>query len=163
MNALLKELSITDGQDIKDMLKEIGPGENGFLNDAYNADFTDFLQKYISLSKGKNLEPNQVPITMYWLYIDGKPVGYGKLRHYLNDQLMEIGGHIGYAIRPSERGKSYGKIVLKELLKEAKEKGIDQVLMTCLEKNIPSRKVIESNNGFLSRVSDGECYYWIKL
>ena len=81
---------------------------------------------------------------MFWLIIDGRPVGVGKLRHYLNDSLMTVGGHIGYSIRPTERGKGYGNLILKELLKKAREKGIADVLVTCREDNIRSRKVIET-------------------
>jgi predicted acetyltransferase len=44
------------------------------------------------MSEGINLEPQYVPQTTYWLYIDGKPVGYGKLRHYLNESLLIMEG-----------------------------------------------------------------------
>lgn len=147
------------------MLREIGPGENGFVNDGdvELSEFPGFLQKYVDFSKGVNLEAHQVPMTMYWLYIDGKPVGYGKLRHCLNDALRKIGGHIGYAIRPTERGKGYAKVMLKMLLAEAGEKGIDEVLLTCMEENLASRKVIEANGGILSSIRDGECYYRVNL
>ncbi|KJS66860.1 MAG: GCN5 family acetyltransferase [Peptococcaceae bacterium BICA1-7] len=165
MNCILKEVSLTDGADIYNMLREIGPGENGFLNDG-NVEFSGFpvfLQNYVNMSLGINLANNQVAQTLYWLYVDNKPVGYGKLRHHLNDSLRKIGGHIGYAIRPSERGKGYGKLILKELLLKAKEKDIYKVLMTTTEDNTLSRKVIEGNGGLLSHISDGECYYCISI
>lgn len=38
----------------------------------------------------------------------------------LNDFYLELGGHIGYGIRPSERGKGYGKQQLALALLEAK-------------------------------------------
>ncbi len=164
MDIMLRELSMNDGLDVYDMLREIGPGENGFLNDG-NVEYDDypaFLERYANMAEGRGLAPGWVPMTMYWLYVSGKPVGYGKLRHYLNDSLRRIGGHIGYAIRPSERGKGYGKMILKELLVKAKEKGISDVLMTCMEENHLSRKVIEANNGVLDGIRDGECYYWIR-
>jgi predicted acetyltransferase len=147
------------------MLREIGPGENGFINDG-NVEFSrfpDFLQKHVNMSLGIGLADNQVPQTLYWLYVDNKPAGYGKLRHYLNDSLRKIGGHIGYAIRPSERGKGYGKLILKKMLVKAKENGIYKVLMTTTEDNILSRKVIEGNGGLLSHICHGECYYWIAI
>lgn len=161
----LKELSAKDDMDIFDMLKEIGPGENGFMNSAFGIsyeEFPGFLAENIDYSKGVNLPPGYVPQTIYWLYINAKPVGLGKFRHYLNDSLRVRGGHIGYCIRPTERGKGYGTIILRELLKEAKAEAVDEALLTCDATNIPSRRVIEGNNGELESIIDGECKYWIK-
>ncbi|MTI47939.1 GNAT family N-acetyltransferase [Sporosalibacterium faouarense] len=165
MNMELKELSLSDGQEIYKMIVEIGPGENGFGNRGYDIefkDFSNFLQDNIEMSKGIGLKSEYVSQTMFWLMVNNKPVGIGKLRHYLNEHLREHGGHIGYCIRPSERGKGYGNIILKELLKESKKKGITEVLLTCNEDNVPSRKVIEYSKGILEEVNEGVCKYWIK-
>lgn len=162
----LIELSAENDIDIFDMLKEIGPGENGFMNSAYGISYEDFpsyLADNINYSKGINLPPGYVPQTIYWLYIDSKPVGIGKFRHYLNDFLLEHGGHIGYCIRPTERGKGYGTIILREVLRKAKDNELDEALIVCNEKNIPSRKAIEGNNGKLESIIQDECKYWIKL
>jgi predicted acetyltransferase len=162
----LRELSAQDDITVYDMLKEIGPGENGFMNSAYGVsyeEFPSFLIENVNYSKGINLPPGYVPQTIYWLYIDSKPVGIGKFRHYLNDFLLEHGGHIGYCIRPTERGKGYGTIILREILKKAKDKAIGEALITCNDTNIPSRKVIEGNNGKLEGIIQEECKYWIKL
>ncbi len=161
----LRELSLNDGIEIYEMIQEIGPGENGYQNSAYNLEFKEFQSFLIESrdeSLGINLQPHYVPQTIYWLMIDAKPVGIGKLRLYLNDNLCKIGGHIGYTIRPSERGKGYGNIILEELLKKAKAKGIKEVLVTCNESNSLSRKIIELNNGELKDIDQGECRYWIR-
>ena len=162
----LRELSMDDGHEILEMLKEIGPGENGFINDAYEVsalEFKGYLAKKVDISRGIDPEPQWVPQTTYWLYADDQPIGYGKLRHYLNDNLRKIGGHIGYCIRPTARGKGYGNVILKEMLKKAKEKNIPRALLTCEETNDASRGVIEHNGGMLERIEDAECYYWIDL
>ncbi len=164
--AELRELSVKDGVDVFDMVQEIKEGGNGFVNSLYADDLQLFQEKLLRndrLSKGIDLEPQYVPQTIYWLYDHGKPVGYGKLRHYLNEYLLQYGGHIGYVIRPSERKKGYGKILLKELLIKAKEKQIDRVLVTCDDDNTGSIKVIESNNGELAETKDGSCFYWINI
>ena len=165
MDIALKELSVHDGAEIYEMLQEIGPGENGFINEGYlpPGKFKKFLQWYANASKGIGLTANLVPSTLYWLYIDGIPVGYGKLRHRLNHHLLKIGGHIGYVIRPSARGKGYGKLLLKEILAKAKELGLEELLITCMQENAASQKVIEANAGILSHIEDGRCYYWIKI
>ena len=81
-----------------------------------------------------------VPQTIYWLYADGQPVGFGKLRHRLTDKLRLEGGHTGYSIRPSHRGKGYGKALLGYLVEEAKALGIDRLLLTIHNDNEASRK-----------------------
>ena len=43
---------------------------------------------------------------------DRKIVGMINIRLALNERLKKYGGHIGYSIRPTERGKGYNKINL---------------------------------------------------
>ena len=38
----LRESSLDDGRDIFEMLKEIGPGENGFQNSGHDTDYAIF-------------------------------------------------------------------------------------------------------------------------
>ena len=166
MEIKLKELTRDDGQDVYEMMQEIGPGENGYHNNGYGLSFDEF-QEYLSdnvdMSKGIGLNPEYVPQTIYWLYIDKRPVGIGKLRHYLNDKLRERGGHIAYIIHPSKREKGYGKILLNELLKKAQDMDIEEVLLSCDDDNYASRKVIEANEGKLEEINDGECKYWVEV
>jgi predicted acetyltransferase/predicted GNAT family acetyltransferase len=162
----LRECSTRDGYDILDMLHEIGPGENGFQNSAYNTkteDFKDQLSRWIDMSRGIGLKPGYVPETIYWLFVDGRPVGMAKLRKYLNDKLRSLGGHTGYCIRPSERGKGYGTLLFGEVLKKAAEINIPRVLVMCREDNAASRRVIENNRGVLQKIVDGICHYWVRL
>lgn len=166
MRVELKKCSEEDGFDVLNMIKEIGPGENGFQNSGYNmngADFIKFILRNMNISKGIGLEPGFVPQTTYWLFVDGRPVGYGKLRQYLNERLRVCGGHIGYCIRPSERRKGYGTLLLKELLIRAAELEIPKALITCYATNTASRRVIENNGGRLERIVESECYYWVQL
>ena len=164
MNLELRELSIVDGKEIYDMLQEIGPGENGFGNCGYDVEYTrfaDYLIDNLKYSKGLQLKEEHVPQTIYWLFANKRPVGMIKLRAYLNDSLLKEGGHIGYCIRPSERGKGYGNVILGEVLRLACVKGIDKVLITCNENNMLSKKVIEKNGGIMENIISGKCRYWI--
>jgi predicted acetyltransferase len=48
------------------------------------------------MAKGIGLQEGHVKQSTFWLYIDGKPVTVGKLRHSLVDHLYKAGGHGGY-------------------------------------------------------------------
>lgn len=162
----LKALSESDDKEIYEMISEMKLSENGFTTnfpDNSFKEFKDSLPRLVEISNGINLAEGYVPQTIYWMYADDKPVAYGKLRHQLNDKLLEYGGHVGYVVRPSERGKGYGKIFLNELKKVARTMGMEELLITCDESNIGSRKVIESNNGKLEGIKEDVCKYWLKL
>lgn len=166
MRIELRECSVNDGYEILEMLREIGRGENGFENSVYNIrdeEFRGVIHSWIDASRGIGLRPDHVPQTVYWLYADDRPVGIAKLRSYLNDRLRSHGGHIGYCIRPSERKKGYGTIILGEVLKKASEMKIPRALITCNDDNTASRRVIEKNGGILEKVTGGTCLYWIRL
>lgn len=162
MKIELKQLSLNDGPEITEMLQEIGPGENGFENSGYDMELKEYLTKYDKQSKWIDLPAWYVAQTIYRLFINEKPVGYGKLRHELTERLLKEWWHIGYSIRPSERGKWYANIILAEILKKATEKKIRKVLLTCNEDNIPSRKVIEKNWWKLENI-ETKCRYRIDL
>ena len=60
-----------------------------------------------------------------------------------------VGHHVGYAVRPSKRGKGYATKALQCLLEEARKMKIYKLMPTCGEANLASRKVIERNGGVL--------------
>lgn len=166
MHIELIQLRIVDGYDIYDMLQEIPQNENGYINNVNGMTFNDFKEWLIkdnSLSQNKELIDGwKVPSSTYWLYIDGRPVGVGRIRHFLTDKLREEGGHIGYSIRPSERNKGYGTILLKKLLTEANNIGIDDVLLTIRNENVYSIKVALANKGIIEKRNDMRCFVWIE-
>jgi predicted acetyltransferase len=77
------------------------------------------------------------------------------LRHKLTPALRVEGGHIGYGVRPSLRGKGFGSEILRQTLFRAKSLGLTKVLLTCGKNNIASAKVIVANGGVL----ESEAYY----
>lgn len=98
---------------------------------------------------------------------DNYIVGMIDIRHYLNEYLTQVGGHIGYGVRKTERNKGYAKQMLKLALEKCKELKIKKVLITCDEDNIASEKVILSANAKLEDIRnvDGENKkrFWIEL
>ena len=164
MNMELRKLSPDDGADIYDMLQEIPKDENGFLNGCNGKSYEDYKAWLVAnhnAANGVGLEDRMVPQTIYWLFVDGKPVGMGKLRHALTDKLREEGGHAGYAVVASERNHGFGKALLKLLVGEAKGMGIEKLLLTVQNRNLPSIKVETGCGGVIEKISDIRHYIWI--
>ena len=160
----LQPVSLTDGREFYDMLQHIGAKENGFLNSAYGipyADFPAYLKRKVDMAQGVGLEDWMVPASTFWLMDGDTPVGQGNLRHRLTEKLREAGGHIGYAVASDQRGKGYGRELLRLLLEEARRMGItEDILVTVHPDNTPSRRVAEANGGELRRVEADHVYYW---
>ena len=112
-------------------------------------DFAAFVQTLNDASQGRNLPPNWVPETVYWLVEGDRLLGGGGLRHRLNEHLLNEGGHISYGIRPSERRKGYATRLLALMLERARQRFISRVLVTCDKDNVASAKVIQRNGGLL--------------
>ena len=112
--------------------------------------FDVFVKQLSDMHKGRNLKDGYVHSTEFWIInTNNKYCGRISLRHKLNDFLSKHGGHIGYDIILSERGKGYSTKALSLCLKKAKNIGLTKVLLTCDEDNLPSIKTIESNKGKL--------------
>ena len=132
--------------------------------------FEKYLKYVVNAEKGLNLPKGFVPFTTFWLVKNGNRIlGFCYLRHHLNISLSNEGGHIGYAIRPSERRKGYGTQQLLLLLAECRNLKYKQLLITCDFDNIASQKIIEKNGGIRSgeaispRSFKKVFHYWITL
>ena len=139
-------------------------------NEQAITDFTKYVQDRLDWKQGKSLPEGWVPVSTFWLIrSDNVILGTSSLRHRLTEQLRNIGGHIGYNIRPGERKKGYGTLLLMLTLEKAKESGLERVLVTCDDNNIASVKIIEKNGGvledkyFSNELKQSERRYWIDL
>ena len=114
-------------------------------------------------------EPPFVPDTIYWATKQDQVVGKVALRHFLNENLKQFGGHIGYEVRPSQRRQGIATEMLRLLLQTPKAKEIGRLLLTCAPTNLPSIKTIEANGGlfektaFVEKQKRDTNYYWIDL
>lgn len=132
-------------------------------------DFHDFEYYLKSLDTKEETANGWVPdTTLFCLDKDRNIfVGAVNIRHYLNDELLKAGGHIGGGIRPSERRKGYATAMIALALEECKKLGISRVLMCCGKDNIASAKSIIRNGGVLENEVEEEGHieqrYWIRL
>ena len=78
---------------------------------------------------------------------DNRLIGMSNIRLALNEKLRHYGGHIGYSIRPTERGKGYNKINLYLALKVCAQHGIESVFMDADLNNPASWRTMEALGG----------------
>src|SRR5262249_19149953 len=116
--------------------------------DLARADFAAYLRHLEAQACGEGLPPGYVSSNTYWLVSaaeNASIAGPSSLRHHLTPALEDIGGHIGYRIRPDARRLGYGTRILALTLAKACARGLDRVLLTCDTDNIGSARIIERN------------------
>ena len=102
-----------------------------------------------------------VPCTTLW-WVDGEDyLGRLAIRHRLTDFLLEVGGHIGYDVRPTRRREGHATAMLRQSLSWARGLGIDPALVTCDDDNVGSIRVIEAAGGELEDVRGEKRRYWV--
>lgn len=129
--------------------QRIMAGENFIFAFGYvpGDDFSKWLELTASRRSGKNVAPGWVPSTFELAIVENQIAGRLSVRHALNDFLLNQGGHIGYGVLPTFRGRGVGKRLLQRGLEVAAALGIQQVLVTCDDDNAASRRIIEGAGG----------------
>ena len=163
----LRRPRLADKKAVIDMMEEFekyqSPHDGGFW-DKENFSYEDWLESNQNQEMEINLPEGWVPaIQLVAFSGKGQALGFLNLRLRLNNFLLEKGGHIGYSIRPSERGKGYAKETLRQGLQLAKAKNSKKALVTCSVNNLASRSVILANGGLIEGVRDGVERYWIEV
>ena len=127
------------------------------------------VARLIAMADPAHVEAGFVPQTTWWL-VDGTTyLGRIAIRHELNEELFKSAGHIGYEIRPSQRGRGLSSRLLAPGLEQAQALGLTRVLLTCCDDNLPSIRVIERNGGQrdedvqIPGANRSERRYWIEL
>ena len=138
------------------------------LNYYSHKDFSDYVQRLHDGSRSVGLPGGFVAWSTFWL-TNAKDTLLGciDIRHQLNEQLLQEGGHIGFGIRPSRRRNGYGAMMLRLGLKEAQKLGLQKVLLTCDKTNVGSKRIILVNGGafYEEGMFEGrpKLKYWIDI
>ncbi|HLI08558.1 MAG TPA: GNAT family N-acetyltransferase [Ktedonobacteraceae bacterium] len=158
-----------------EMVRELLETDEAWFNNFPLAleDFPAFVRELEEEAQGVNLPPGVVPQQTYWLLRENEDgvtiLGEIRLRPTLAEAFEEHHGHIGYNIRPSQRGKGYATRQLALVLQEARRSGLARVMLTVEGDNPASVRVIEKNGGKLDYQhllpASGELLscYWIEL
>ena len=118
---------------------------------------------------GEILPEGYVREIFYLVYEGPVLVGVFSLKFELTQYLLDFGGHVGYAVRPSRRNRGLATQILRQGLEIARNFGFTKILAVCDEDNFPSEKVILKNGGVLENTRyDAEenvnvKRYWIAL
>ncbi len=112
-----------------------------------------------------------VPHTVLWWTEGDAFLGSVHVRHGLNEFLAQVGGHVGYAMRPSVHGQGHASAALAAGLAWTRANlPLERVLLTVSSENRASIRVIEKNGGVFDKAIEhiwrpGEIalHYWIEL
>jgi predicted acetyltransferase len=112
-----------------------------------------------------------VPQSVLWWVEGDRFLASFHVRHALNDTLSQVGGHVGYAVRPTARGQGHASAMLAAGLDWIRANlPLDRVLLTVNASNPHSITVIEKNGGVFDKAiphiwREGETalHYWIAL
>lgn len=136
-------------QSFQDGLQEFktNPTPYDTCDVAHAFDFTNFAaykESYENARKGIGLKSGYVPMTVLWLIDDEKFIGIYTIRHYLTEALQRGGGHIGYSVIPSARGKGIAAQGLMLCCQYAHDVlDIQDALLCCHAANIASYKTMK--------------------
>ena len=92
----------------------------------------------------------KLPTSEYDLFDENIIVGKIQIRHKPSHGAgipESMSSHIYYEIAPEFRQRGYGKQILALGLEKAAEIGLEQIIITCTDDNIGSKKIIENNGG----------------
>jgi predicted acetyltransferase len=132
--------------------------------------FAAWVAKLLSCADPQTALPaDRVAHSTYWWITEGAAVlGSVELRHDIDHPLLlDAGGHIGYSVRPGQRGRGIATWALAATLDQARSRGLDRILLTCSPENTASARIIEKAGGQLEDVRETvigpKRRYWISL
>lgn len=144
----LRQLTYKDEEAFKVYIQEWYDNDEKVVPGNTNLkEYQSFKAMVDELNQEKPSE-GSVPSTTLFYFVDGNIVGAVDIRHELNHRLSNIGGHVGYGVASSYRGKGYASILLGQALNYLKSLNVETVLMTTNPFNYASQNVIKKYGGY---------------
>lgn len=134
-------------------------GTGGLEN--YLDNYPGWLEK-LSTERVRNVDEDGVPNETFFFLGDGYDkteyiLGICNINYALNPKLWAYKHHIGYSIRPTERGHSYAKRMLYCMVRVCAQRGMEAIIVGCDANNIASSHTIRSLGGkLIARYNDPE-------
>ncbi|MBQ8281863.1 MAG: GNAT family N-acetyltransferase [Lachnospiraceae bacterium] len=149
---------INAGDDIDGLGKDLGPGAD--IIESYDA-YGEWLYWLYGEGEDHNCEKNKGgnrkgSFTFFFIEEQsGRIIGTVNLR--TTGKLADEFGNLGYAVRPSFRGKGYGTMMVESALTMCGFMGMDRVTAVCHDENAAGLRLLEkcgfSRIDFLWKVS----------
>jgi len=169
-SVLLRPMGVSDEEQCLQAHEELAQDDFEFLFDLMQGEpWPVYVERVESLRLGVDLPQDRVPATFLLAEVEGEVVGRVSIRHELNAYLLEVGGHIGYGVRPGFRRRGYATAIMRQSLAVAASTGLERLLVTCDDDNIGSATVIERCGGVLENVvpvagsSVPRRRYWVEV
>ncbi len=135
--------------DVLSFYREIEKNGGECIGIRHSGNYALWLEEMRNRHTGENLPEGYVRENFYLCFEEQRLVGVFSLKFELTGFLLNYGGHIGYAVRPSDRNRGLATRMLRQGLALAKDCGFDRVLCVCDSGNRASEKVIRKNGGVL--------------
>ena len=139
------------------------PGSAGFHDKKKYKQYEDWLTYTENNRQESTVSKDSVVVRTTFFAVrkyDNKIIGIIDIRHSLGEEkplckvteyLQQYGGHIGYSVRPTERGKGYATEMLKMGLEYAKSLNLEKVMVGCESDNPQSIRTVEKCGGVFSK------------
>ncbi len=138
-----------DREAVLSFYREIRRSGGVCIGMQHSEDYDRWLAGMRDRAAGTNLPAGYVRENFYLCYEGDRLVGVFSLKLTLTEYLLNYGGHVGYAIRPSCRNRGLATRMLRQGLSIAGSLGLPRVLCICNCGNYASEKVIRRNGGVL--------------
>lgn len=137
----------TNKDNVLDFYAEFERRGESCVGSAGHEDYAAWLRDKRNRSSGENLTEGCVRENFYLCYEGSRLVGVFSLKFELTEYMLNYGGHVGYAVRRSERNRGLAAEMLEQGLHLARSFGLERVLAVCGEDNYAAQKVVARNSG----------------